>query len=205
LPEDYYSAKTMNKIIRSLSVFAVVIGFGGTLYAQNSATVTGVQATARVILPMALQKLTPLNFGSLTWPSSGTGTATMSPNVSGFPTPQPPTTSLGVTAVSQGSTDAQHTYGPGPATFIAKGEPGFTFNLQLPSSAIIIWENGISSPTLTVDNFTSNLPGNVGTLTLAIPSATVGTCQFMVGATVYVPTGATSGWYSGDFTVTVAY
>jgi len=195
----------MKKIIRYVSVIAAVIGIGGTLYAQNSSTVTGVRADARVVLPMALQKLTPLNFGTLTWPSSGTGSATMSPNVSGFPTPQPPSTTGGVTAVSQGSTDGQHTYGPGPATFLAKGENGFTFNLQLPTSSIIIWENGISSPTLTVDNFTSNLPGNVGTLTLAVPSATVGTCQFMVGATVYVPTGATSGWYSGDFPVTVAY
>jgi len=195
----------MKKIIGYVSVIAVVIGIGGAVYAQNSATVSNVSSNARIILPMALQKLTPLNFGSLIWPSSGTGTAVMSPNVSGFPTPQPPTTSGGVIAVTQGSTDGQHTYGPGPATFLAKGENGFTFQVQLPSSAVIIWENGISSPTLTVDHFTTNLAGNTGTLTLAIPSATVGTCQFMVGATVYVPTGSTSGWYSGDFPVTVAY
>jgi len=195
----------MKKIIRYVSVIAVVIGIGETLYAQNSATVSNISADARIILPMALQKLTPLNFGTLIWPSTGTGSATMSPNVSGFPTPQLPTTSGGVAAILQGSTDAQHTYGPGPATFLAKGEPGFLFNVQLPTSAVIIWENGISSPTLTVDNFISNLSGNIGTLTLAIPSATIGTCPFMVGATVHVPSGATSGWYSGDFIVTVAY
>jgi hypothetical protein len=195
----------MTKIKGYVSVIAVLIILSQSLYAQNSASVSGVKAEARIINMMKLQELTPLNFGTLIWPSSGTGTATMSPLVSGIPTPQLPSTTGGVATTLQGSSDPQHAYGPGPGTFLAKGENGFTFVVTLPSTQIIIWENGISSPTLTVHDFTTNLPGDIGTLTLAIPSATIGTCQFMVGATVDVPTGATSGWYSGNYPVTVAY
>jgi len=183
-------------------MFAVLIGFSSSIFAQNSASTNG-NATSRVVLPISIQNINNLNFGTLIWPSTGSGTATMSPLVSGFPVPQLSSVAGGVTTILQGSSDAFHSYGPGPASFNAKGENGFTFLVTFASSVVITADHG--SQTLTVNNFTSNLPGNVGLLTLGIPSATVANCFFMVGATVTVPTGAFSDWYDGNFPVTVAY
>jgi hypothetical protein len=193
----------MNMKYRIVLLVGVLIGFSSALFAQNSASTNG-DASARVINPISIQNINNLNFGTLIWPPSGTGTATMSPLISGFPTPQLASVSGGVTTTLQGSSDAIHSYGPGPASFNAKGEDGFTFLVVLPSSTIHITADH-GTATLDVTDFTTNLPGNVGLLTLGIPAATIGNCYFMVGATVHVPTGAFADWYDGNFPITVNY
>jgi len=184
---------------------AILIGFSSTLLAQNSASTSG-QADAKIIRAISIININNLNFGTLIWPPSGTGTATMSPLVSGFPTPVLSTVSGGVATVLQGSSDAVHSYGPGPASFNCKGENGFTFIVLLPTSAIQITQD-VGSQTLDVDQFTTNLPGNIGLLTFTAPNSTVANCYFMVGATVHIPvlSNSLTGWYDGNFPVTVAY
>jgi len=197
----------MNKVHQLFMLGAIVAGLSPAALAQNTATGTG-NASARVIEPLALQNISPINFGSLTDPSSGSGYALM--DVSGIgpvtgPTPQPPTTGGGVDAIAQGSTDAIHTSPRGPATFYAYGEPNFTIAITLPSNGtFLISRMGNPSDKLHVDNFHTN---NVGTAQLvkANPSDEVGVLWFVVGAKVTVPAGSPTGWYDGTFAVSVNY
>ena len=190
----------MRKTLQLLLIVGTLVASSASSWAQVSATASAT-ASARVIAPIRLQKLTPLNFGSLVRPASGTGTATMSPTAVA---PTLPTTTGGVYALLQGSNSDFHFYGPGPATFQASGENGFAVTVTLPDAVLMIIRSG-GTETLNVDHFTTSLAGNGGTLTLAHPGDTRGVLNFTVGATVSVPAGSLSGWYDGDFNVSVNY
>jgi hypothetical protein len=198
---------SMKKVYQLFMLGAVLAGLSPAVLAQTTATGTGT-VDARIIQPLALQNVSPINFGTLIEPGSGTGSATM--DVSGIgpvtgPTPQPPTTAGGVFALLQGSTDAIHTSPRGPATFYAYGEPNFTIAITLPPDGVfLISRMGNPSDKLHVDNFHHN---NVGTAQLikALPTDQVGVLWFVVGATVTVPAATPTGWYDGTFTVSVNY
>jgi len=197
----------MNTIKRYVLAIAVLVGVSTSLYAQNTASVSSVHATAKIINPLGLQKLTPLSFGTLIRPPSGTGTAVMSPSQIA---PSLSTVTGGVATTMQGAIDPStgHFYGPGPATFYAYGEDGFTFDVVLPSTVLMINRMG-GSDHLNVHDFTTDHPGpNV--LTKLLPTDQYGVFNFAVGATVDVPAAPISGtyftgWYDGDFTVSVVY
>jgi len=185
---------------------ALLAGLSPAVQAQNSASATG-HASARVIAPLGLQNISPINWGSLTDPSSP-GWATQ--DVSGIgpvtgPTPQPPITSANVVALAQGSTDAIHTSPRGPATFYAYGEPDFTITITLPADGTIVLRRiGNPGDILQVSNFHHNNVG-IAQLTKILPSDQVGVLFFVVGATVTIPGGSPAGWYDGDFLVSVNY
>jgi hypothetical protein len=83
------------------------------------------------------------------------------------------------------------------AEFGIDGEAAYTFAVTLPSS-ITLTKNG-STETMDVDNFTSTLAGNAGTLDAN------GHASFQVGADLNVGASQATGMYSGDFSVTAAY
>ena len=81
-----------------------------------------------------------------------------------------------------------------PATFNVTGEPSTPYTISLPSSITI--SNG--AQTMLVNSFTSN-PNGTGSLSVG------GSQTLAVGATLAVGSGQTSGLYTGNFTVSVAY
>jgi len=162
------------------------------------------QASARIIRPVHIQNLRPLNFGSLVRGASGTGYAVMAPVTTTGDIP--PSVSGGLTAISQGSTDDFHQSLRGPATFLVQGEPNFLVSVTLPGNEPVFMINRDDNPDdkLPVTDFTMSCPPSCPLL-LATPSATVGTMKFSVGAKVGVPHDAPAGWYDGQFNVTVTY
>jgi Domain of unknown function (DUF4402) len=195
----------MKKVNQLFMLVALLAVLSTAAMAQSSATTTG-HASARVITAIGIQNVSPINWGSLVPPAAGSGWATQDVSATGpvtGPTPQPPITGGGVTALAQGSTDAIHTSPRGPATFYAYGEPNFTVAITLPT-VMDLHRIGNPGDILHVDNFHHN---NVGSATLVklVPSDAVGVLFFVVGATVTVPAGSPPGWYDGDFQVSVAY
>jgi hypothetical protein len=162
---------------RRIALFALVtLLAAGSLFAQSSASATA-NANARILTPIAIAKVSDLNFGSLV--STTGGTVTVSP--AGAATP-----SAGVTIVTPGSVSA--------ATFNVTGEPSTAYTITLPTSITI--SNG--AQTMAVDTFTSN-PGGTGALSPA------GTQLLAVGGKLTVGVAQATGSYTGTFNVTVAY
>jgi hypothetical protein len=83
----------------------------------------------------------------------------------------------------------------------AKGAPNYFFKVNVPSGPQIIWE-GVGPSYMTLTNFTTNLPGDVGQLNSNAPLAFR---YFAVGATLLVAQNQVTGSYSGTYAVTVSY
>ena len=85
------------------------------------------------------------------------------------------------------------------ASFTVTGEPGKSFQIQLPSSAVNL--TGPGGATIAVTSFQSS-PAT----TAAIPSSGANQRPIYVGATrAAIPNNAPAGVYSGSFAVTVIY
>lgn len=205
---------------------AVLIGQSASFAQSSTATAT---AKAKVVRPLQLTWIQPLEFGVL-MPGATAGHATI--DVSGIGAtavsngnvvPMQPTTDGGLTAFNT-------VIAEGPATFLAEGEPGWTFTIAIPPSVlapILTPLNPIgiaTTPVLELDEFNTNQPGSyvpvfldpdpvsappngsgsgvggIGTL-----DGTTGARYFAVGARVRVEPTDPSGQYTGQFNVTVAY
>lgn len=162
-----------NKIF-AFSILAMALS--AKSFAQSSATA---EASATIIQPISISKVTDMNFGNI---AAGTGGTVV------LATDGTRTQTGGITLpVSAGTVAA--------AGFTVSGDVDRTFSITLPSS--ITLTNGTDN--LTVNDFTST-PSTTGTLT-------EGTATVSVGATLTVPASAPAGVYTNttDLTVTVNY
>jgi len=86
--------------------------------------------------------------------------------------------------------------GAGAAAFLLTGKARTAFFLWLPSRITL----SSGTDTMTVRDFTSNLPGNSGVLGGKRDEQTI-----TIGATLLLKVGQTSGWYTGAFEVVVDF
>lgn len=170
----------MNRRVAT-SLFLVSL-FSVAAFGQSSATATA-NITARVLTPIAITKLTDLNFGSLI-PGTSAGQVIVDPSGA--------RSAVGVTLVNSAY---------GAATFAVTGEPLTPYTIILPTGAQINHTTA-ASQNMQVSFFNSN-PSATGGGTLS----SVGSQQLNVGATLNVGPASTqlAGLYTGTFNVTVAY
>ena len=169
----------MNSIKRfTLSAAATLMVAGSLSAAQNSAN-TSANATARIISPITLTKVTDLNFGDVV-PSGVAGTVTV--------TPAALRTSAGGASLGNGAAVTA-------ASFTVGGQGSATYTITLPAAAVTLTSG---ANTMTVDTFTSN-PSGTGALSAG------GSQTLNVGANLNVGISQATGTYSGSFSVTVAY
>lgn len=157
----------------------LVVLFSTAAFGQSSATATA-NASARVFTPIAIAKLTDLNFGSLvSGPTAGTVV---------IDTASARSASGGVSLLNSAF---------GAAQFNVTGEPSTAYTITLPSAISIVHTTN-NALSMIVNTFTSN-PSGTGTLSAA------GAQQLNVGATLQVGALQGSGLYTGTFNVSVAY
>ncbi len=147
-------------------------------FAQSNSASTSASATARIVTPIAIAKVTDLNFGDVV-SSGAAGTVIVTP--------------AGVRSAGGGAT-----LGNGgsvaAASFTVSGQGSATYAITLPASATVT--SGANN--MTVDTFTSN-PSGTGALSAG------GSQTLNVGATLQVGASQATGTYTGSFNVTVAY
>ena len=144
------------------------------------AATTNASATATIVTPIAITKVTDLAFGNIVAGSGGT----LAVSAADVVTP----TGVTVPASNTGTRNA--------AVFTVTGEGSYTYAITLPSTdQTITHTNAVDA--MVVNTFVSN-PSGTGALT-------AGTQQLKVGATLNVGAAQVGGTYSGSFSVTVAY
>lgn len=151
---------------------------------QNSATATA-DAAARIVSALTLAPSTTrmLDFGDIVAGESNGSTITLSAS--------------GARSVTSGSASLGN--GGSAGEFAVSGEPGSTFAIVLPQSALLTEDSGGPSPaTMTLIEFTHSL-SSPATLSAA------GEQSFTVGATLQVAAGQPLGRYAGSYSVTVSY
>ncbi len=172
----------MKNITTAIIIAVTTLGSASFSFAQSSATAA---AGANIITPIAITKVTDMNFGNVAVSASNGGTVILS-------------TSSNRTTGGAGGTTLPATSGTvGAAEFSISGQPGYTFVITLPSSCTITDGSG---HTMTVNSFTSN-PSSTGTLSSG------GTQNLKVSATMLVAAAQPSGTYtnSSGVPVTVNY
>ena len=162
----------------TFAIALIVLSIASIASAQSSATATA-SASARVLTPIAIARITDLNFGTLV-PGSG-GTVIVTPG--------------GVRSATGGISLISSAVSA--ATFNVTGEVSTPYTITLPAS-ILITNTVTPTQQMTVDTFASN-PSGTGTL------SGLGAQSLAVGATLHVTASQPSGLYTGTFNVTVAY
>jgi hypothetical protein len=148
-------------------------------FAQSSATVANVPATARIYKPITLAQTSGLSFGDI-FPSAAAGTVTLTP--------------AGVRSATGGATLGT-TGTSNAAAFNVTGKKNATYVITFAAPSVLLSSPG--GVDMVVNAFTTT--AGSGTL-----SAT-GTQSFNVGATLAVGINQLDGDYAGTFGVTVTY
>jgi hypothetical protein len=159
-------------------------------FAQASATVANVPATARIFKPISLTlSNSGLSFGDIFSDATG-GTVTLNPQTD-------VRTTAGPTLAATGIVNS--------ALFTVGGKRNATYAITLPANGIVtLTGTGTAMP---VGTFTASV-GSAAPSTTAtglIPNVAAGTQTFKVGATLTIGANQTDGEYAGTFNVTVAY
>lgn len=203
------------KSVRVIIAIGLVIAFATALQAQTSASASA-EARATLVKPIHLTWENPLEFGTLVPPASGTGFATIDVTTMGANgvlghavCPVTPIMEGGAGRTDQGSA------APSACIFLAEGQDGYTFGVELPPLQVIVTPMhriGPGTPELTLDNFQTNLSGSdpafgagSGTGNGGTGTLTGGYQYFAVGARLTIPSGTPPGEYSGQFNVRVYY
>ncbi len=161
--------------IRTLAGAVAVAGLVAGVAATVQAAATTGNATATIIIPIAIANTTALAFGSVV-SSASADTVVISP--------------AGVRTCG-GTLTCTNTVTAG--AFDVTGGTGETYTISLPASTTVI-----SGPNnMTVDTFVST-PTPTGTLT-------GGAETLLVGATLQVAASQANGSYTGTYSVTVNY
>ena len=175
----------MKILTKTLGLSIVMLAFAASTFAQVTETAN---ATATIISPISISKVTDLEFGNVAV-STGGGTVVMN-------------ATTGIRTVTGDCTLPATPGTVSRAQFTVGGESGYTYSITLPAGATTIGD-GVAS-TMTVTPWTSS-PTPTGTLT-------GGTQTLYVGATLNVGATQTPGTYSatasngsGEFSVTVNY
>jgi hypothetical protein len=163
----------------TMAIFAM--GLATAANAQNAATESTTTASAQIVVPISISKVTDLNFGSIISSTAG-GTVVLAP--SGTVTP---------TGVSMFT--GTNTVATSAAEYTISGEAGQTYVITMPAdNTVVLSDGGTNSMQLTA--FTHNATGTFG----------ASSETFQVGATLNVGANQAAGNYvSTAFDVTVAY
>ena len=178
-----------------LLAFALVAGMVSPVAAQdeNSAN-AAVDASVRVVQPITLINIEPLNFGKVFAPLSG-GSGQIVVTASAV---QDPANSFNIQFFDFSTVQA--------AEFSVEGEPDQFFSVGLPAGGRV--ELNGPSGTLTAVFLTAVDPvqttQNRGKLVAGADPA-VGEATLLVGASLSVPVGTDRGVYSGQFDISVTY
>lgn len=165
------------KLIVLVIVFVVVNNFAFSQSVSASATVS-----ATVIAPLAIAKVTDLDFGNIAV-GSALGTVVITPAGA-----RSVTGSCQLSATNPGNVTS--------AAFAVTGQGTYTYGITLPSTATSIVGAGLA---MSVDTYISN-PGSTGTLTS-------GAQTINVGGTLHVAGNQTAGLYNlaSGLTISVFY
>ncbi len=173
-------------------IFAAIVmmaGFSITVNAQTSATVTGTEVGAKVIVPMTLAQTAPLNFGTITEISATAGTIVLPSNS----TSRVFTGGFAASAVAPVATNAAYN---------VTGTASSTYALTLPATTTVT--NTTSAATMDVTLMTARFNG-AGADAVTSTLSTEGTDNFTLGGTLSAAGVQTAGTYTGTFDVTVDY
>ncbi|WP_165842961.1 DUF4402 domain-containing protein [Phenylobacterium deserti] len=143
---------------------------------------TGSTADATVYRKLSIVNDTPLSFGRIVRPTSGSSTATFSAT-----NPQRVITGSGVWLNTPSPTRAKYTI---------TGEGGAAVSLSIPPSFTM---TGPSTLTVTTDTTAQGAP------VLSSITGNAGTYSFYVGGAMTLTSSTPSGAYSGSYVVTVSY
>ena len=161
------------------ALFAVLLLAGaGTASAQNSASAS-VDAEAKIVAGISLEKVLDLKFGSIVRSAEG-GSVTLDPN-SG---------EISYSGVTQGQNSDYQI-----AEFETTGENDYLYTIALPNEATLTHSGG--SATMMVNEF--GYSDGAGVLDGD------GLERFNVGATLQVGPNQVTGRYTGSFDVAVQY
>ena len=167
----------LNKLSRQMTIAS---GLALASVSSAFAASDNANATATVIAPIAIAKVSDLLFGNIIAGTGGTIAVDAADSVSLGGNVTVPPTQTGTRAA---------------AVFNVSGEGTNTYAITLPANSVVV----ITGPgtDMNVNVFVSN-PSGTGALT-------AGAQQLKVGATLTVGSPQTAGAYTGAFTVTVAY
>jgi hypothetical protein len=173
----------MEKRMKRLATLAFVtlgLTLGSYAFGQGNTATATAMASATIITPISISKITDLNFDSVI---TGPCTGTVVYDTTGV------RTASGCATLGSGSFVTV-------ATFQVGGQVSATYNITLPSSPITIYDS--VSDAMTVDTFVSD-PSGMGALDGN------GNQIILVGATLEVGANQPTGVYSGFFDVSVTY
>jgi hypothetical protein len=171
----------MKKITLTLSIIAFSAVFTTSALAQISSAEA--VSSAEVITPVSILKNGDLKFGTFSTDPLAAGSILLSATSVATPSSEITLTTL-VT--------------PSAASFVVSGDSNYTYSIVLPAEVVL--SGLVEANEMTVDDFTSSLTDNKGTLA-------TGTQTFTVGGTLNVPIGTVKDVYSNasDLTVSVNY
>jgi hypothetical protein len=165
------------------SIFAVLflMTLSVNVFAQNTATVSNANASAKIISKITLAQTTPLNFGTTAQTAlGGTVTLTAASDVATYSNPDSKINS---------STEAR-------ALFSVTGETGATYSIVLPTTDVTL-TRASGTETMTINGFATE-DATTNTIEGGISS-------FHVGAVLNVGVNQVPGTYNGTYAVTVNY
>ncbi|MFZ4649895.1 MAG: DUF4402 domain-containing protein [Rubrivivax sp.] len=164
--------------VAAVGLAAALFGGGAAAQSVNS----DVSASATLVRTLAIQSATNLGFGTLS-PSATAGTVVIA-------------AADGARSSTGGVTLLPAS--PGTASKVDMvGSAGLAYTVSLPSTATLTASGG--SATMTLNNLTTSLASNAGTLNGS------GQGSFNVGGTLNVAANQTVASYSGTFAVTVSW
>ncbi len=169
--------KNIMKIAATTAAFSLLAGTAFAQTAGDSATAVG-SASTSVIQAVSLSATTPLSFGTIVKPTSGSGTVTVT--AGGARTAAAPV------VVAPGSAAAT------AAAFTVSGDPSRTFSISTPANS----------------NMTDGTNNIAVTYTTSAASGTLsnlGAATFTVGGQMTIADTTVAGSYTGTFSETVQY
>lgn len=170
----------MNAFLKSGIALAALTTFAAPALAQSSATTTG---TTTILQPVTIAQNSPLAFGRIVRPTTGTGTVTIGTGADTV------TTTGG--AVNLASTTSR-------ARYTVTGEGAQTVSVAMPTSFNL---SRTGAPDIAV-TLTRN---PAGVLTLSSTAGSTGTAALDIGGSFSISSTTMTGDYAGTFAVSVAY
>ena len=172
----------MKNILKVIAATVVIAGFSTSSFAQATATAS---ASANIITPISIVKVTDMNFGNVAVSATLAGTVVLAP------------AGTRTTGGGGGVTLPATTGTVAAASFTVSGQASYTYAITLPSTCSIT--DG-SSHSMTVNTFTSS-PATTGLLSSG------GVQTLNVGATLNVSAAQAANLYTNatGVPVTVNY
>jgi len=172
----------MNIIVKSGIAAAMLAGSAAPAFGQTTSSVT-TPGTTTIIQPVTIAQDSPLAFGTIIRPTSGTSTISIG-------TGADTVTASGSGVALRGPTSR--------ARYTVTGEGGQTVSVTMPASFDLTRTGATALPV----TLTRNPAGN---LTLSNALGAAGTASLAIGGSFVIDSTTATGDYTGSFTVSVAY